>query len=890
MKWYSFSSEKVLEKLNTSRRGLTDKGAEKLLAIHGPNELPKAKPDPVALIFLRQFQGPLIYILLIATVIVYIMGDVVDALIIFAVLFINAIIGAFQEGKAQNTLRALRDFATTEATVVRNRNEKIIPDEHVVIGDIIFLAEGDQVPADARVIEAFSLKLDESSLTGESIPVIKSTATLSPKEIPLGDQSNMLFKGTFVVGGSGYAVVVATGIDTVIGQISKALSKIDTDIPLKKDIDELSKMIIIVVAVATLLIFLLGVSQDIPVKEMFKTVVAIAVSVIPEGLPVVVTLILAAGVFRMSKKKVLVRKLQAVEALGQANVIAVDKTGTITLNQMMVEHLFAGGEFYDVEGNGYDPAGTLSNENGIIDPLSHNHILMAGKIAAFCASASTAYSEEKKMWQRVFGDPTEAALLTFSQKVGFHKGDLVRENPLILDMPFNSELRFHASIHSVEGDSFLSVTGASEVLLPISNRILTHSGVVSLSAEERGSIQYRITRLASQGFRVIALAYNDKPPQVIDPTQMPKLIFAGIVAISDTIRAEAKDAILRAHQAGVRVVMITGDHILTAKAIGEEVNIWKEGDEILSGEDLSHLTPKELSHKLSRVSIFARITPQDKLKIIEAFRARGDIVAMTGDGVNDALSLAAADIGVSMGNIGTEVAKEASDIIIMDDNFGSIISGIEEGRSIYATIKKVAMYLFSTGLGEVLAIVVAMSLFLPLPVTASQIIWLNFITDGFLVVALALEPKSSIAHSRLRKKNKILDRFMIERIFVQGVTMMIGTVWLFSLYLSESFVKASTIALTTLAVFQWFNIWNCRKSGYENNVALPPNKGLYLATFIVVLLQICAVYAPAFQKILKTEPLMIFDWVLIILVSLTIFVTDGFWRNMRLKTHIIARN
>ncbi len=881
MKWYSFSPEKVLEKLNTSREGLTEQEAERRFLVNGPNQLPKAKPDSLFIIFLKQFQSPLIYILMFATAIVYLMGDTADALIILAVLFINAFIGTFQEGRAQNTLRALQDFVTTEATVVRDRDEKIISDEHLVVGDVILLSEGDQVPADARILESSSLKLDESSLTGESVPVMKSSDTLSPKEIIPGDQKNMVFRGTFVVGGSGYAVVVLTGVDTVIGQISKELSQIDTDIPLKKDIKSLSKLIIIVTSVAMFVIFLLGIYQNISVREMFKTVVAIAVSVIPEGLPVVVTLILAAGVSRMSKRKVLVRRLQAVEALGQANIIAVDKTGTLTLNQMMVEHLFSGGKLYSVLGNGYEPKGAISGEDGAIDLLSHTHILLAGKIAGFNSSANVAYSEEKKMWQKVYGDPTEAALLVFSQKVGFHKDVLLRESPLILDLPFDSNFRFRASINSVEGKPFLSVAGAPEALLPLCNKVLGHEGVKDMSDEERGALQYRVTKLSSQGFRVLMLAYDEKSPKTIDQSKMPKLVFAGLVAMSDTVRSEAKDAIDLAHSAGVRVVMITGDHMLTAKAIGEGLNIWKEGDEIISGEELASLSPEDLSKRLSKVSIFARITPQDKLKIIEAFRARGDIVAMTGDGVNDALSLAAADLGVSMGNIGTEVAKEASDIIITDDNFGSIVSGIEEGRGIYATIKKVVLYLLSTSIGELFTIVAAISLLLPVPLTASQIIWLNFVTDGFLVVALAMEPRISMLNNRINKKNKIIDRFMVERMFVQGITMMFGTVWLFSLYLSEGFAMASTVALTVLAIFQWFNVWNCRHGSEKNNERLPANWSLYVATLVVVILQLMAVYMPVFQSILKTVPLEIFDWVLILMVSLTIFVTDGVWRKIR---------
>jgi magnesium-transporting ATPase (P-type) len=469
LSWHTKAIPEILAVLHSREHGLTTEEATRRLKKYGLNKLPEGKVDSLPVIFLRQFQSPLIYILLTASMVVFAMGETIDGSIILAVLFFNAIVGTIQEGKAQNTLRTLKKFVETKATVLREGKELIISDSQVVPGDIILLQEGERVPADARIIAATNLKIDEAALTGESEPVHKNSDILEKADLPTTEQKNMVFKGTHILAGNGKAVVVATGIETVIGKISKEIAAIDTEIPLKTNIRYLSRLIIITVASISALLFLLGIVSGKTVREMFTTVVSLSVSIIPEGLPIVMTLVLATGVWRMSKRNVLVKKLQAVEALGQARIIAVDKTGTITKNEMVIQKVYVDGKFFDVGGVGYEPKGEIRYENNIIDPLNHPELLFAGKIAAFCANARVMFSEEEKVW-RVAGDPTEAAMLVLSNKLGFSKDDLERESPLISEIPFDYKLKYHATVHQQDGQKFLSVVGAPEIILGLSQK------------------------------------------------------------------------------------------------------------------------------------------------------------------------------------------------------------------------------------------------------------------------------------------------------------------------------------------------------------------------------------------------------------------------------------
>ncbi|EKE00802.1 MAG: hypothetical protein ACD_21C00271G0002 [uncultured bacterium] len=874
--WHSKTLPEIFKTLQSSEHGLTQETAAQRLKEYGLNKLPEGKVDSLLVIFLRQFQSPLIYILIAASIIVFVMGEPVDGGIILAVLLFNAIVGTIQEGKAQNTLLALNKFVATKATVLREGKELIVPDKEVVPGDIIILQEGEKVPVDARIIATTNLKIDEAALTGESEPKHKIIDTLNKVDLPTAEQKNMVFKGTHVLAGHGKAIVIATGIKTVIGEISKKIAAIDTEIPLKANVRCLSQLIIITVAIISTSLFLLGIVLDKPIKDMFITVVSLAISIIPEGLPIVMTLVLATGVWRMSKRNALIKKLQAVEALGQTRVIAVDKTGTLTKNELVIQKVYVNGKFFEIEGLGYEPVGAIKCNNCVVGSIDHPELIFAGKIAAFCANARVMFSEEEKLWH-VTGDPTEAAMLVLAEKLGLYKDDLEQKSPLIGEIPFDYELKFHATLHQIDDKKLLAVVGAPEAILNLSQKIWSTDNSRLLTEDEKSKLESIFISMSQEGLRVVALAETSDASEILIPEEIKSLTFVGFLGMKDALRPEVAKAMQETASAGIRVVMITGDHKITAQAIATEAGIYKDGDLVLTGQDIKTMSDAELAEKLAHTTVFARVTPEHKLRIVKAYKAAGEIVAMTGDGVNDAPSLVAADLGVAMGKIGTEVAKEASDIVLLDDNFGSIVAAIEEGRSIYKTIKKVLLYLFSTSLGETLTISGALLLGYPLPLLPAQIIWLNFVTDGFLDVALAMEPKEEglLQSNFERPKKYLVDKLMVQRMFVMAIPMMIGTLFLFRDYFEIDLTKAWTMSFTTLAVFQWFNAWSCRhesKSIFQMNPF--SNKFLVGATLTTVLLQLLVIYNPLMQKLLHTVALTPFEWLIIVLISSSIILTE----------------
>lgn len=875
-RWHIKKVKDIFTELRSSEHGLSGSEAERRLKEDGLNKLPEAKADSLAIIFLRQFQSSLIYILLGASGIIFALGEIIDGSIILVVLIFNAVVGTLQEGKAQNTLLALKKFVETDATVLRDGHELIIADQNVVGGDIIVLREGEKVPADARLILATNLKIDEAAFTGESVPVHKIAEVIKKPDLPSAEQGNMVFKGTHVVAGNGRAVVVATGPETVIGRISKQIKAIDTEMPLRKDIRRLSYLIITAVAVISVILFSLGVFQGKTVKQMFTTIVSLSVSIIPEGLPIVLTLILATGVWRMSKRQALVRKLQAVEALGQARVIAVDKTGTVTKNEIVVQKVYIDGKFFEVGGIGYEPKGEIKLNGVPIVSFNYPELLHAGRVAAFCSNAELLFSEERKEW-RIIGDPTEAAMLVFARKIGFDHSDLERESPEISEIPFDYKNKYHATLHQVASKKLLIVTGAPENVLTICERIWEKGKNSKLASKERAGLESIFLKMSREGMRVVAFATSWTVINQLTPKNVSGLTFGGFLGMKDAIRPEVYEAVRSVRSAGMRIIMITGDHRATAEVIAKETGIFKDGDGVLTGHDIDQLIDKELAERVGNVSVFARVTPQHKLKIIRAFKDRGEIIAMTGDGVNDAPSLVAADLGLAMGKIGTEVAKEAADIILLDDNFGNIVAAVEEGRSIVKTIKKVILYLFSTSWGEVFAIAGSLMLGFPLPLLPAQIIWLNFVTDGFLDVALAMEPKEErlLTGKFERPKKFLIDKLMVQRMFLMALPMALGTLFLFRDYFETDLTKAWTVSLTTLAVFQWFNAWNCRHES-KSIFKLNPfsNKFLVAATITVILFQIFAVYNPVMQKLLRTAPLTLNEWFVIIAVASSIVIVE----------------
>jgi P-type Ca2+ transporter type 2C len=873
--WHTKSSEVVLDELATSRSGLTTDEHHTRLQKYGPNSLPTQKTDTLLTIFISQFKSPLIYLLMAAAALMVVVDEIKDAYIIAAVLLFNAIAGTIQAGRAQNTLKALQKMTKTTATVVRDGVESVIDDSELVPGDIITLVEGDKVPAGARLIETKNLRIDESALTGESQPISKHTDVLDNPNLQISEQRNMIFKGTFVVGGSGTAIVTATGIHTVMGKISQQILTIDTEIPLQKQIAHLSHIIIYVVLILSILIFTVGVLTGKELEVMFTLAVAVIVSAVPEGLPIVLTLLLASGVWRMSKRNVLVKRLQAVEALGEAKIIAVDKTGTITKNELSLTTVYLGGKTYTISGVGYDPKGIISENN---TPLTDTPIALhwLGTVANLCSSATIHHENDS---YQIHGDPTEAAMTVFAQKLGI-TNNITQSNFSILDeIPFDSSLRFHAlKVQEQEKPPQFIIAGAAEQLLSLSKYIHWEGTVIPLTDDLRGQVSKIIAKMSSDALRVIALAERPNASFPLTPDTVSDITLIGLIGMQDGLRNEVPEALRRTNEAGIKVVMITGDHKDTARAIATKAGIYHDGDTILTNDDIESMTEDELITALGTTTVFARITPEHKLTIVQLFRKRGDIVAMTGDGVNDALSLVAADLGVAMGKRGTEVAKEAADLVLLDDNFGSIVSAVEEGRGIYANLKKVLLFLFSTSLGEVIIIIVAILLFLPAPVLAAQLIWINLVTDGFLDIALAMEPKEKgLLKGKFRKPNALFfDSLMLQRLVIMASVMAIVTLGLFIYYLQiASLSVAMTVAVTSMVVCQWFKAWTCRSDkGSITSIRFFGNGYIVGATTLVIGLHIFAIYTPFMQQLLTLTPLAVQDWILIIALGSLTMVAD----------------
>ncbi|MBZ1348940.1 MAG: HAD-IC family P-type ATPase [Candidatus Liptonbacteria bacterium] len=874
--WHTKSIAEVLTALSSSERGLTKEEAGRRFKKYGLNKLPEGKIDSFPVIFLRQFQSPLIYILLVAAVIVFAMGKIVDGFVILIVLVFNAIVGTIQEGRARNIFLALKKFSETSATVMRDGKEILVRDVEVVPGDIIVLQEGEKVPADARIIFTNILKVDEASLTGESEPISKTNVILTTEQLLVTDQKNMVFKGTHIVSGNCLAVVVATGLATEIGKIAQKITAIDTEIPLKANIRYLSRLIILTILIINSFLVILGVFFGKSIEEMFMIAVALSVSMVPEGLPIVVTLVLATGMWRMSKRHVLVKRLQAVETLGQAKIIAVDKTGTLTRNEMIIQRVYVDANVFEITGSGYEPKGKAILNGNTIDLLNYPGLLFSAKVAGLCANARLLFVKETNTW-KITGDPTEAAMLVFSEKIGFKHNILEQEMPKIFELPFDYQKKYRATIRVVDGKNFLIVAGAPEKVIELCKKVWSKDGNELLNEEKRKELESAFFNLAREGFRIVAYAINSNVDRSVNHNEMPLLTFVGFFGMKDALRPEVKKAVERVKSAGMRMVMITGDHRLTAEAIAKEAGIYHEGETVLTGEEIDKMLDEELAEKLSQTTVFSRVTPDHKLRIIQAYRKRGEVVAMTGDGVNDAPSLVAADLGVAMGKIGTEVAKEASDLVLLDDNFASIVSAVEEGRNIYKTIKKVILFLFTTSISQVLSITGGLILGFPLIFLPSQIIWLNFVTAALLDIAIAMEPKEKglLRGNFERPKKWIIDGLMVQRIFLMAVPMAIGTLYLFQRYFEIGSDKVWVISLTTLAVFQWFNAWNCRSED-QSIFRMNPlsNKFLIGATAIVVFLQVAALYTPFLQQVLRTQPITLLEWLMIILVAFSIVIIE----------------
>jgi magnesium-transporting ATPase (P-type) len=870
--WHALDAAEVTHLVRSGHGGLDPAEVEARLARHGPNRLEDTPPPSGLAVFVAQFRSPLIYILLAAAVVTVLLAEYVDASVIAAVLVLNAAIGTTQERKAESAVRALKQLVVPHARVVRGGREWEIRSDELVPGDVVLLEPGSRVPADLRLVWVNDLHIDESLLTGESLPVHKGTESVDPGA-SLGDRRGMGFTGSVVTSGRGRGLVVATGANTELGAIAELIrTEIKAETPLQQRMTRFARIIGVVVAVSAALAFTSGIALGEPASDMFMVAVALAVAAVPEGLPVVFTITLALGVRRMAKRKAIIRRLPAVETLGSTTVIGSDKTGTLTENRMTVQDVWTARRRFVLDGEGSDAHFAPATPNGDDGYDALHRTLLAGVLT----NEAEAYHTEDGI--DIAGDPTEAALLVAGMRHGIEPDEARDDHPLVAEIPFESERRYSATVRRGAGSRHtVYVKGAPERVLEMCSSMVGPAGTEALDADAIGAAA---REMAEGGLRVLAMAARVLPTPVDDPEQVPEphqLVFLGLQAMMDPPRAGVSDAIDACHVAGIRVVMITGDHALTARAIATDLGIAAPDAPVLTGADLARLDDDELADQLATVTVFARVSPADKLRITKAFTSLGHVVAITGDGVNDAPALKAAAIGVAMGRDGTDVAREAADMVLADDNFVSVQAAVEEGRVTFDNVRKVTFFLVSTGAATIVAILVAVWLRWPLLMLPAQLLWLNLVTKGLQDVALAFEPGEPGVGRRppRRRTEGIVSRVLWERTLLTAVVMAAGTLALFRWELDRtgSLATAQTVALTTMVVFAAFHVGNSRSESASLFQLSPwSNPFLFLGTVAALGLHGLALYLPATQWVLRVEPIDAAAWLRIVVVSASILV------------------
>jgi Ca2+-transporting ATPase len=867
-RWHTLAVEESLERLSSSVTGLSSGEAATRLNQFGPNELQTQGSVSPWTILLEQFKNVLIIILLLATTLSAFLGHGVEAIAITVIVLFAVILGFIQEFRAERAIEALREMAAPNATVLRDEREQRVPARELVPGDLIVLATGDKVPADARLTEAINLQTVEAPLTGESAPVEKHSEPLTDDQLPPADQKNMAFAGTAVTYGRGRALIVATGMATEFGKIARMLEEVDTaKTPLQKNLDRIGKSLARAAFAVVLVIVAVGLFRGQPFVEMLIFGVALAVAVVPEALPAVVTISLALGVKRMVRRNALVRRLPAVETLGSTSVICSDKTGTLTKDEMTVRRLYVAGHIIEVSGTGYEPLGTFSQNGSDFaqsEPLSH--LLRAA------ALASDARVEQKNgfgTWE-VKGDPTEGALVVAAAKAGLNKVELDIQFARVSEIPFTAETKRMTTLHRTTSDVVAYAKGAPEVIVQSCESVLTETGVESLDDAHRAEVLERARQMAGEAMRVLAIAY--KPGATLKDAERDMTLL-GLAGMIDPPRPEAKAAVQKCNEAGIKVIMITGDHPLTAKAVAEELAITK-GGRIVNGADLEAMDDTQLEREVESIEVCARVSPAHKLRVVTALQNRGQVVAMTGDGVNDAPALKKADIGIAMGITGTDVSKEAAAMTLTDDNFASIVAAVEEGRGIFSNIKKYLMYLLSSNIGEIGLMAGATLAGLPLPLSAVQILYVNLATDGLPALALAVDPpEGGLMQRRPRNPHTgIFTRPVVLLMLAGGVWSAIVNLGLFvwALNSGRPIAEAMTMTFVSLVLIQFFKAYNFRSD--RLSVLREPfaNKWLNLAIGWELIMLALILYVPVLERIFGTVALPLNDWLLIIAAALTI--------------------
>ncbi|MCS6915698.1 MAG: HAD-IC family P-type ATPase [Myxococcota bacterium] len=868
--WHAWTHEAVMTAMGARPEGLHSAEVRERLERYGPNQLPRQPPPSLLRILARQFRSPLIYILALAAVASLVIGDLSDAAFIGAVLAINALIGGWQEWRAEQSTRALQQLLYIRAAVQRDGEVREVDAEEVVPGDLVWLESGVRVPADLRLLMTSGLEVDESLLTGESLPVVKDASWIGPEGTPLGDRRNMAHAGCIVVRGRAQGVAVGTGTSTVVGRLAlDVLAAGGGKPPLIVRMERFNRMVAIAIVVAAVTVGLLGVLiHHHQLTEMFLFAVALTVSAIPEGLPAALTVALSVATTRMARRGVIVRRLAAVEGLGSCTLIASDKTGTLTCNELTVREIRAGGLVYEVTGQGFAPEGEVRRGGRPITAEEQGQLVALARVAVLCNEADLHLRDGSWVWR---GDPTDVALLSLAHKLGLTREAELARHPQLNHIPFEPERQFAASYHEEGGVVRVFVKGAPERVL----------GLCAWPSEATlAAAQQEASDLAARGFRVLALA-EGPAPQGLGPAEVPPepsgLSLLGFVGMIDPLRPGVREAVAACQAAGITVWMITGDHPVTALAIARDLGLAETPEQVVTGAQLEQLADSDLEQVTRRARVFARVTPRQKLELVRAARRAGHFVAVTGDGVNDAPALREAHIGVAMGRGGTDVAREAAELVISDDNFATIVAGIEEGRVAYDNVRKVIYLLVSTGAAELVMVALAVTVGLPLPLTAVQLLWLNLVTNGIQGIALAFEPKEGGVLDRPPRppQERIFNRLMVERTLLAALTM--GGVgfgafrWMLAAGWGEAAARNGLLLLMVL--FENIHIGNCRSETRSALQLSPLRSPLLLGGAIgALLLHVVAMHLPLGQRVLGTSVVPLFDWAILLGLALSIFV------------------
>lgn len=858
------ATETLIELKSNINSGLTAAEAKKRLTENGPNRLQTQQKKTLLLRILAQFKDFLVIILIIAAVISVVAGDgLKDAIIIIGILIINMIIGITQENKADNALKELKEMSSPKAKAKRDGHVEKIDSDGVVVGDIIILDAGDYIPADLRIVEDMNLKIDEAALTGESMPVLKDAEAVMEAETSLGDRINTASMGTVVTYGRGVGVVCATGMDTEMGKIAAVLSETDeASTPLQDKLNAMAKALGIICIITCAMVFgiaflynLIGLGDHRDIIEMLMVSVSLAVAAVPEGVAIVATVILAIGVQKMVKANAIVKKLRAVETLGSTTVICSDKTGTLTQNKMMAVKVFDTENSYTVTGKGYHAEGEVVSDG---KPITQNLSLMA-EIAVLCNDAI--YDKENAS---IIGDPTEAAMLVFGAKLAKDKDALNKAYKRVQEIPFDSERKLMSTFHLKDGKVLMCTKGAPDSILNRSSYIYQDGEVVPLTETMKQNLIRQNEQFAANALRVLGFAYKDYENEYAIDNDENSLTYVGMMCMIDPPRVEVKASIEQCHGAGINVKMITGDHKITASAIAESLNIMNHGDEVLDGNDLNNLTDEQLKEKVKAVNVFARVSPEHKVRIVAAIKGNNNIVAMTGDGVNDAPSLKRADIGIAMGITGTDVSKEAADMILTDDNFVSIAGAVEQGRTIYGNIRKVTGYLLGCNIGEILIIFLGIIFGLPVPLVATQLLFVNLLTDAFPAFALGMEGKEPDVMERKPRdpSEPIINKNMRKAVAFNAVFLCLGTLgsFLCGLHLYD-YETAITMCFSTLVASELLMAYTARTDAFIGfSRRLFTNSFLNISIGLSLLVLVATVYVPFLSEMFSTVPLSILQF------------------------------